>query len=134
MGYIEDNAFATGETIVYTAVKSKIYLFWYWVAGILFCWLLLIPTIRAIKESLMYKTTEYVVTDKKVVEKYGIMTTHCDEMRLDKIENITINQTTGGKMFGYGNVCIQGTKRNNIHFNRVKNPAEVKKAINNLLP
>ena len=61
------------------------------------------------------------------------MSVHCDEMRLEKIENVTINQTFFGRMFNYGNVCIQGANRNNITFSNVKNVNEIKKAINNLL-
>ncbi|MBO4540011.1 MAG: PH domain-containing protein, partial [Clostridia bacterium] len=112
---------------------SKIPLFWRWVFGILFCWLLLIPLIKAIQYNINFATTEFAVTNKEVVEKYGWASVHCDEMRLEKIENITINQSFMGRIFNYGNVHIQGANRNNINFTNVKDVNEIKKAINNLL-
>lgn len=133
MEYIKEKTLTSTETIILQPKKSKIPLFWRWVFGILFCWLLLIPLIKAIQYNIDFATTEFAVTDKKVVEKYGWMSVHCDEMRLEKIENVTINQTFFGRMFNYGNVCIQGANRNNITFSNVKDVNEVKKAINNLL-
>ena len=133
MEYIKEKTLTSNETIILQPKKSKIPLFWRWVFGILFCWLLLIPLIKAIQYNINFATTEFAVTDKKVVEKYGWMSVHCDEMRLEKIENVTINQTFFGRMFNYGNVCIQGANRNNITFSNVKDVNEIKKAINNLL-
>jgi hypothetical protein len=51
-------------------------------------------------------------------------------MALEKIENITVNSSFWGRIFGYGNVIIQGTNRNNINFNYVKSPEDVRKFIN----
>lgn len=133
MAYIKEKTLTNGEEIIMQPQKSKIPLFWRWVFGILFCWLLLIPLFKAIQYNINFATTEFAVTNKKVVEKYGWTSVHCDEMRLEKIENVTINQTFFGRMFNYGNVCIQGANRNNITFSNVKDVNEIKKAINNLL-
>ena len=83
------------------------------------------------RDNLYYATTELVLTNKKVIEKYGLVSIHCDEMGLDKIENITVNCSFWGRIFGYGNVCIQGTNRNNINFCGVRKPEVVRKTINN---
>ena len=132
MGYIQDNLGA-GETILYSPQKSRISLFWHWVGGILFCWLLLIPTFYAIKYALEFKTKEYAVTNKRVVEKYGIIQVHCDEMRLSSIENVTLNKSFWGSIFNYGNLCIQGTNRNNVSFNGIVNPEKAREELNKTL-
>lgn len=128
--YIEKNIIGIGETIEYAPKKSRIPLFWTWVGGILFCWVLLIPLINAIKVTIEFNAREYVVTNKKIIEKFGVFHTHCDEMQLKSVENITINKTFGGKLFHYGNICIQGTNRNNVNFRGIVDPEGARKAIN----
>lgn len=130
MGYIEKNVLQNDEKIIAQAELHKLKLVLAWIWGILGFWIIFIPTIQAIKESIRFKTTEMYITDKKVVEKYGWLNTHCDEMNLEKIENITTSQNFWGKIFGYGNVIIQGTNRNNINFTSIKNPEEIRRLIN----
>ena len=132
MGYVEENVIQKNEHIIQIVELHPIRLIFAWIWGVLGFWLLLIPTIKAIKETINYKCTEYVITDKKTIEKYGFVKVLCDEMNLNKIENITINASFWGRIFGYGNVCIQGTNRNNINFICVKDPESVRKTINNL--
>jgi len=132
MGYVEENVIQKNEHIIQIVELHPIRLIFAWIWGVLGFWLLLIPTIKAIKETINYKYTEYVITDKKTIEKYGFVKVHCDEMNLNKIENITINASFWGRIFGYGNVCIQGTNRNNINYICVKDPESVRKTINNL--
>ena len=132
MSYIQDNYIDADEKIIYSPTKSKIPLFWHWVYGILFSWLLLIPTIKAIKYTLAFKYKEYAVTNKKLIEKYGIVNVHCDEMRINRIENVTINKTFWGRLFNYGNICIKGTNRNNINFYGIIDPEAARKEINKI--
>ena len=67
------------------------------------------------------------------MEKYGWFSTHSDQIKLDKIENITVNYTFWGKILNYGNVCIQSANMNNIYFNNIKDAEKVKKQINELI-
>lgn len=132
MSYIEKNVLSNGEQIVYVPKKNPVFVVLAWIWGILGCWLILIPTIKAIKKTIVYCSTEFAVTNKKVVEKYGLFSTHCDELALDKIENITVNRTFWGKIFNFGDVRIQGTNRNDVNYRFVKNPEQVRKEINNI--
>ena len=72
------------------------------------------------------------MTDKRLIEKYGVFSVHCDEMQIDRIENITIEKDFWGKVFKYGDLCIQGTNRNNINFRYIKNPEIALKEINSV--
>ena len=67
------------------------------------------------------------------MEKYGWISISSDQMKLEKIENTTVNYTFWGRIFNYGEVCIQGTNRNNIYFSNIKNAEKVQKQINELL-
>ena len=133
MSYIEENVLGSNEQILITPEKCRIPMFWWWVGGILGCWILLIPLIWAIKKTVEFTHIEYAVTDKKVIEKYGWLSTHCDEMPLARIENLTVTKNFCGGLFHYGNINIQGTNRNNIHFNGVKNPEAIRKQISQLV-
>lgn len=130
MGYVEEKIIQKDEQIIKSVALHPLRLIFAWIWGVLGCWLLLIPTIKAIILTIRYKTTEFVVTNKKIIEKYGLVNVHCDEMGLNKIENITTNVSFWGRIFGYGNVCIQGTNRNNIYYTGVKDPEGVRRIIN----
>lgn len=132
MSYLENNVVGNAETIVIRPQKNPIFLVWKWILGVLGCWLLLIPTIKAIRATIKFCTTEYLVTDKNVMEKHGLISTHTDEMPLIKIENIVVNYTALGKIFNYGTVAFQGANNNNVYFHFVKNAESIKKQINSL--
>ena len=133
MSYLSEKVLTPGEAKKVKPEKNSIVLLLKWVWGILGCWLLLIPTIQAIKATVEFCTTEYLVTDKRVLEKYGWVATHSDDMPLTKIENITVNYSFWGKIFNYGDICIQGANRNNISFTCIKDAEKIKRQINNLL-
>ena len=133
MSYLKKNVVTSNEKIMIEPKKNPIFLILKWIWGVLGCWLLLIPTFKAIKATIEFCTTEYLVTNKCVMEKYGWISISSDQMKLEKIENITVNYTFWGRIFNYGEVCIQGTNRNNIYFSNIKNAEKVQKQINELL-
>lgn len=133
MSYLSKNVLTKDEVVKVEPKKNPIFLIFKWIWGILGCWLLLIPTIKAIKATIEFKTTEYLVTDKRVLEKRGWISTHTDDMPLNKVENITVDYTFWGKIFNYGHVCVQGANHNNVDFYCIKNPEKIKKEINELL-
>ena len=132
MSYIEKNVLSNNENVVEKVQLHPLRIVLACIWGIIGFWLLFIPTIKAIKLTVSYKTTEMVITNKKAIEKYGWIKVHCDEMGLDKIENVTVDFSFWGRIFGYGNVHIQGTNRNNVNFIGVKNPEQVRKIINDI--
>ena len=133
MSYIEEKALMGNEKILKTAKKSKIPLFWWWVGGILGCWLLLIPLIKAIEATLRFSTTEYVITNKKIIQKRGIVAVRCDEMLLEKVENVVISQTFWGRVCKYGTIIVKGTNSDSIYFLNIKDYLEIKQSLNELI-
>ena len=133
MGYLEKHVISNKEVVKIAPEKNPIFVILKWIWGVLGFWLLLIPTIQAIKTTVKYRTTEYIVTDQKAMEKYGWISTHTDEMPLTKIENIVVNYSFWGKIFNYGTVSIQGANGNNINFKNIKNAEFIKKQLNELI-
>ncbi len=133
MGYLENNVVGNNEVVKIVPVKSTAKLVCRWIWGILGCWLLLIPTIQAISATIKYKTTEFLITDKRVMEKYGWLSTHTDELSLVKLENITVDYTFWGRIFNYGTVTFQGANHNNVTFRDVKDAESIKREINQMM-
>ena len=67
------------------------------------------------------------------MEKYGWLSTHTDELALNKISNITVDYTFWGKIFNYGTVTFQCATHNNVTFSAIKDAETFKKKINELL-
>ena len=53
-------------------------------------------------------TTEFTVTDHRVIVKRGLFSLHTIEIAHDKIESVDVDQTLLGRMLGYGTVTIRG--------------------------
>jgi uncharacterized membrane protein YdbT with pleckstrin-like domain len=54
-------------------------------------------------------STELVVTDKRVIAKFGLVSRTAVEIRLEKIESVRVAQGLAGRLLNYGDVVITGT-------------------------
>ncbi len=69
-----------------------------------------------------YKTSEFAITNKRVVIKQGWLHVNSFELFLDKIEGIHNDQSIPGRIFGYGSLQIVGTGGTQDSFFYVPNP------------
>lgn len=74
-------------------------------------------------------TTEYGVTNKKVLFKTGLIRRETDELYTKKIEGVDVIQGIMGRLFGYGDLVFTGTGSQSVVFKMVPKPLEVKKAV-----
>ena len=133
MSYLKNNVLNHQESVKIEPKINPIILLPKWIWGILGCWLLFIPTIQAISTTIRVKTTEYLITNTRVLEKYGLIATHTDEMPLRKVENVVVQYSFWGKIFNYGTIVFQGTNHNNVIFSYVKDAEAIKKAIHEII-
>ena len=54
-------------------------------------------------------SSEFAVTNRRIIIKVGFMSTRSIELLLPKVEAITVNQTVAGRMFGYGDIIVTGS-------------------------
>lgn len=54
-------------------------------------------------------STELVITNRRVIAKYGFIATTTYELMLSKVEGANIDQTILGRLLGYGTVMVKGT-------------------------
>lgn len=103
--YVEKHLY-DNEIIIEKAKRDKWGVVGKWVLGILFFWLLFIPLIMAIKESVVYSHTELVVTNKRLVRKSGVFHTKAFDIPLNKIINVYVETTFWGRVFNTNKIRI----------------------------
>lgn len=53
-------------------------------------------------------TTEFDVTDRRIVHKTGFIERRTVEMNMDKVESVDVNQSIMGRLLDYGEVVVHG--------------------------
>lgn len=76
-----------------------------------------------------YLTSEFVVTNRRVIVKQGIISRKLMEIPLQKVESINVDQGAIARLLGYGTVTISGTGGSKEIFKRVASPFEVRKKV-----
>ncbi len=78
---------------------------------------------------LTYVTSEFAVTNKRVIVKIGIVSRRTMETLLQKIEAISIDQTILGRMCNYGTITVIGTGGTQESFENIAYPMDFRRAV-----
>jgi uncharacterized membrane protein YdbT with pleckstrin-like domain len=78
---------------------------------------------------LRWRTSEFAVTNRRVLVKVGLLSIHTVELLLPKVEAIAVDQTLAGRLLGYGTLRIVGTGGTVEVFPRVGRPDALREAI-----
>lgn len=76
-----------------------------------------------------FVTSEFAVTDKRVIIKVGFVRRRTLELQLQKVETVGVDQGIGGRIFGYGNITVTGTGGTKEPFKRVAAPLDLRRAV-----
>jgi uncharacterized membrane protein YdbT with pleckstrin-like domain len=76
-----------------------------------------------------YSTSEFAVTDKRVIIKVGWIRRRTVETMLAKVEGVGVDQTLTGRMSGFGTIVVTGTGGTKEEFDRVADPLEFRRQI-----
>jgi uncharacterized membrane protein YdbT with pleckstrin-like domain len=115
--YVASNLIS-GEQVVYgTRLHWIVFLS---LRGILTLWLL--PLID-------YWTSEFAITNKRVIVKIGLISRQTLELNLQRVESVSVDQSILGRLLGYGTITIIGTGGTREPFHRIANPLEFRKAV-----
>jgi len=77
-----------------------------WIAAAIFALLALSTGLRAFVRR---ASTEFAVTNHRVIYKTGLLARHTLEMNLSKVESVDVDQSIPGRFIGYGTVIVRGT-------------------------
>jgi len=75
------------------------------------------------------RSTEIVVTDRRVIFKSGLLSRHIVEMNVSKIETVDVEQGLGGRLWNYGTLMIRGTGSGFEPLEGVGEPLQIRNAI-----
>ena len=76
-----------------------------------------------------YASSEFAVTNKRVIIKVGVLRRRTVEMLNTKVEAVSVNQGILGRILGYGNIVVTGTGGTNEAFNGISSPLEFRRAV-----
>ena len=93
-------------------------------------WLLVvIPLGILVSAAVTVRTSELVITDRRVLIKVGFIQRHTFEMFISKIESVAVFQSMLGRLFNYGTVEIRGTGGSSESFATIAAPLPFRDAI-----
>lgn len=92
--------------------------------GIFFIIIALISGTSAI---INLKTSEFGITNKRVIVKIGFIRRDSLEVLLNKVEGIQVNQGILGRIFGFGSITITGTGGAKNPFHNITAPLKFRK-------
>jgi uncharacterized membrane protein YdbT with pleckstrin-like domain len=75
------------------------------------------------------RSTEFVITTRRLIAKRGIASRRTIETLLEKVEAVTVEQNLWGRVFGYGKVTVIGTGGTNETFALVGDPMKLRQVI-----
>lgn len=67
-------------------------------------------------------TSEYAITNKRVIIKVGLISRRTLEMNLSKIESVNVNQSILARLLGYGSIVVIGTGGTRETFHDIAEP------------
>jgi hypothetical protein len=88
-----------------------------------------IPAAILISADLTVRTSELVITDRRVLIKVGFIRRRTFEMFISKIESVAVYQSMLGRLFNYGTVEIRGTGGSSESFATIAAPLPFRDAI-----
>jgi uncharacterized membrane protein YdbT with pleckstrin-like domain len=121
MGKYVQQSLSPGEQVVYEAKLHWIIFFSLKALLTLF----IAPLIE-------YFTSEFAITNKRVIIKVGLISRRTLEMNLNKIESVNVNQGLLGRMLGYGTIVIVGTGGTKEPFAAISDPLTFRKKFQEL--
>lgn len=79
------------------------------------------------------KSFEMVVTNKRVIAKFGLFIQKTFEMNLKKVEGCNLNQGLLGRIFGYASLTVRGTGGGIAPFPYISNYEAFKRKIDEMV-
>ena len=78
-------------------------------------------------------TTELVITNRRVIAKFGLIRRNTIELNLSKIESIRVEQSILGRLLNYGTVFLIGTGGSKEPIPRISHPLEFRRRYDEIL-
>jgi uncharacterized membrane protein YdbT with pleckstrin-like domain len=96
--------------------------------------LVIVAAISGVAAYITMTTSEFVVTDRRVLIKTGWVNRSSLEVLLPKVEGIQVDQGILGRLFNYGTITVHGTGGTDEPFPNISAPLEFRRRVQELIP
>ncbi len=127
MRYV-DESLAEGETIIQRGQYPGIFWFGAWAALILLG-IILVGIFIFVRSVIVMKTTDFAVTNRRVILKTGWLNRRTQELAVESVEGVSLEQSFIARIFGYGRVVVTGTGDAVIAFPPMAHPVAFRRSI-----
>jgi len=79
--------------------------------------------------ALAASSTEFAVTDRRIIAKAGVLRRRSIEILLSKVESVGFSQPLLGMIFNYGTVVVAGSGGTREPFRNIANPQELRRQV-----
>jgi len=124
MGYVE-SSLMKGEIVLY---RGRLH--WIIFVGPALLCLVVIGIVWLIAALIRNATSEFAVTNRRVIVKEGLIRRNTLELNLAKVESIGVDQTLLGRMLNYGTIVVVGTGGTREPFTSLADPIGFRRAVN----
>ncbi len=138
MGYVESNLMAGEQVILQTRIHGIVFvppavvillgvgLFMMPVAGLL---VLAIGVVMLAAAWIRHWTSEFAVTDRRVIIKVGLISRQTIEINMSKVESVEVRQGILARLLNYGTIVVIGTGGTKEPFDMIDEPLAFRRAV-----
>jgi uncharacterized membrane protein YdbT with pleckstrin-like domain len=74
-------------------------------------------------------SSEFAITNKRVLIKVGLVRRHSLELLLQKVEGIGVDQSLIGRILGFGSITVSGVGGTRESFRMISSPLEFRRQV-----
>jgi uncharacterized membrane protein YdbT with pleckstrin-like domain len=94
--------------------------------------LILLPVVSLLRDALAWANHKYVVTSRRVIQVMGVFNKNVIDSSLEKVNDVKMEQSFWGRLFGYGDVEILTASELGVNrFTHISDPVRFKTAMLN---
>ena len=123
-----DKSLAADEKILMRGQWPVAYWVGAWAQLLIFGWLV-IGIFLFLRAVIRMKTTEFAVTDRRVIMKTGWIQRITNELSVQNIEGVHVEQSIWGRLFRFGRLVVTGNGEARIFLPPMATPIEFRRAI-----
>lgn len=127
MRYI-DQSLAPGEVIIQRGKWPVIFWVGAW-AALIILGIAIVGIFIFLRAAIIMSTTDFAVTNKRVVVKRGWLNRRTAELAVESVEGVALDQSLIARLFGFGRVVVTGTGDATLVFPPMAHPVDFRRAI-----
>lgn len=127
MRYI-DQSLAPGEVIIQRGKWPMIFWVGAW-AALIVLGIAIVGIFIFLRAAIIMWTTDFAVTNKRVVVKRGWLNRRTAELAVESVEGVALDQSLLARLFGFGRVVVTGTGDATLVFPPMAHPVDFRRAI-----